>query len=118
MILVWELSVPLDECLEAEEVSELTAACGLGSCFLLEEDPHVVDLDDLLGVDLGDLQATRHTFEQALLLEPRERLPDGCPGDAETLRQCHFPQRGPRLMDAGENLVAQGGEDGVPVRAG
>jgi hypothetical protein len=55
-----------------------------------EQDPHVVDLDDLLGVDLGNLQAPCDAFQQALLLEAGERLPDWCPGDAEPLGKGHF----------------------------
>jgi hypothetical protein len=59
----------------------------LAGGFFLEEDAHVVDLYDLLRVHLGHLQAPGYTFQESFMLEAGQRLPDGCPGDAEALSQ-------------------------------
>jgi hypothetical protein len=56
--------------------------CLPGGLFL-KEDPHVIDLDDLLGVYLRDLEPSRHPLKETLMLEAGQRLPDWGPGDAK-----------------------------------
>lgn len=80
-----ELPVPLQQGVKPHEICELPGFGRLPCGFFLEEDPHVIDLDDLLGVYVRDLQASRCPLKEPLVLKPGQRLPDGCPGDAEAL---------------------------------
>lgn len=83
VIRILELPVPVKKGLKPHEVRELAGPGCLPGSFLFEEYPHVINLDDLLRVNLGNLQPPGHSLKEALLLEAGQRLPDGGPGDTE-----------------------------------
>jgi len=83
VIRILKLPVPLKQGLEPHEVRELAGFGCLTGGFLLKKDPHVIDLDDLLGVNLRNLQSSGYPFKETLLLEAGQRLPDRGPGDAK-----------------------------------
>jgi len=85
VIRILELPVPVKKGLKPHEVRELAGPGRLPGSFLFEKYPHVIDLDDLLRVNLGNLQPPGYSLKEALLLEAGQRLPDGGPGDAEAL---------------------------------
>ena len=89
----WSCLVSLQQRVEPHQIGELPGAGRLARGLLLEENPHVIDLDDLLGVHLGNLQAPGHTLEKPFLLQTRERLPDRSPGDAEAGGKRSFSNR-------------------------
>ena len=112
-----EVPVSFEERFQTHEVGELAGVRSLGSRFLFEQDAHVVDLDDLLRVNLGNLQPSCHAFEELFLLQARERLPDRCSGDAEPLCEGRFAHGDAGLVDSRQDLVAEGEKDALPVHA-
>lgn len=84
VIRLLEFTVPLEQSLKPHQVRKLPGPGRLTRCLFLKEDAHVIDLDDLLWVNLRNLQAPGDTLEEPFLLQAGQRLPDGCPGDAET----------------------------------
>lgn len=113
-----QVPIALKQRIKAHQVGKLSGPGGLAGCLLLKEDAHVVDLDDLLRVHLGNLQAPGDSLKKPFLLETGQRLPDRCPGDAETLSKRCLSNRSARLMDSGQNLTAQSPEDAFTVNAG
>ena len=83
VIRILKLPVPLKQGLKPHEVRELAGFCCLTGGFLFKKYPHVIDLDDLLGVNLRNLQSSGYPFKETFLLEAGQRLPDGGPGDAK-----------------------------------
>jgi hypothetical protein len=81
---ILKLPVPLKQGLKPHEVRELARLGCLTGGFLFKKDPHVIDLDDLLGVNLRNLQSPGYPFKETFLLEAGQRLPDRGPGDAKT----------------------------------
>lgn len=78
-----ELAVALQQGLKAHQIGELPGPGCLSGGLFLEENAHVVDLDDLLRIHLWYLQAPGYPLKESLLLETGQRLPDWCPGDAK-----------------------------------
>jgi hypothetical protein len=119
-VVIWflKIPVPLQQSVKPHQVRELPGPGCLACRFFLEEDAHVVDLDDLLRIHLGYLQAPGNALKEPFLLEAGQRLPDGCPGDAETLGKRSFPNSGARLVHSGEDFAAQALEDAFSVNAG
>lgn len=62
VIRILKLPVPLKQGLKPHEVRELARPGCLTGGFLFKKNPHVIDLDDLLGVHLGNLQSPGHPF--------------------------------------------------------
>lgn len=85
VIRVLKLPVPLQQSLEPHEVRKLAGFGCLPGSFFFKKDSHVIDLDDLLRVYLRNLQPPGYPLKEVLMLEAGQRLPDGCPGDAEAL---------------------------------
>jgi hypothetical protein len=83
VIRILELPVPVKKGLKPHEVRELAELGCLAGCFLFKKYPHVIDLDDLLGVNLRNLQSSGYPFKETFLLEAGQRLPDRGPGDAK-----------------------------------
>ena len=83
VIRILKLPVPLKQGLKPHEVRELAGFGCLTGGFLFKKYPHVIDLDDLLGVNLRNLQSSGYPFEETFLLEAGQRLPDRGPGDAK-----------------------------------
>ncbi len=83
VVRVLKLPIALQQGLEPHEVRELTGFGRLPRGFFLEEDAHVIDLNDLLRVYLWNLQTPSYPLKETLVLESRQRLPYRCTGDAE-----------------------------------
>jgi hypothetical protein len=83
VIRVLKLPVALQQGLESHEVRKLAGFGCLTGSFFFKKDPHVIDLDNLLRVYLWNLQTPGYPLKETLMLEAGQRLPDGCPGDAE-----------------------------------
>jgi hypothetical protein len=112
---VSKLPVALKQRIKAHQVGELSVPGRLAGGFLLEKDPHVVNLDDLLRVNLGDRETPVHPLKESFLLEARQRLPDGCPGDAEARGERYLSHRGAGLMHSGQDFAPQHLEDTFPI---
>jgi hypothetical protein len=78
-----EFTVPLEQSLKPHQVRKLPGPGCLTRRLFLKKDTHVIDLDDLLWVNLRNLQAPGDALKEPFLLQAGQRLPDGCPGDAE-----------------------------------
>ena len=70
-------TVLFHQSLQAHEVGRPPVLRSLARRLLFEHDPHVIDLDDLLRVEVRNLQAADRAFQQPFVLQPPQRLPTG-----------------------------------------
>lgn len=68
VIRVLELPVSLQQGFQPHQIRELSGSGCLACCLFLQEDAHVIDLDDLLWVHLGNLEASGYPFKEPFLL--------------------------------------------------